>query len=59
MIKGSGQLFVHVRGFLVELAQRGVDVEPRALGSDPGRRWGSEDGTVVRAEDEATPLAGD
>lgn len=61
MIKGSGQLFAHVRGFLAVLAQCGVDVEPRvsSLGSEPERRWGSEDGTIVRAEDETTPLAGD
>ncbi|KAI0689051.1 ras guanine nucleotide exchange factor domain-containing protein [Cytidiella melzeri] len=61
MIKGSGQLFAHVRGFLAVLAQCGVNVEPPAspLGSEPDRRWGSDDGTIVRAEDEVTPLAGD
>ncbi|KAI0087803.1 ras guanine nucleotide exchange factor domain-containing protein [Irpex rosettiformis] len=60
MIKGSGQLFAHVRGFLAVLAQCGIDVEPRpsSLGSQPERWWGSEDGTVVRAEDDATPLPG-
>jgi son of sevenless len=61
MIKGSGQLFAHLRGFLAVLAQCGVSVEtePSPLGSEPDRRWGSDDGTIIRAEDEVTPLVGD
>ena len=55
MIRGSGQLFAHVRGFLAIAVQCGVNVqsssqshgsEHGSLGSD---RWSSKEGTLVRA----------
>lgn len=60
MIRGSGQLFAHVRGFLAVAVQCGVNVDPRAepASVESDRRWGSEEGTLIRSE-ESTPLPDD
>lgn len=55
MVRGGGQLFAHVRGFLAIAAQCGVSVHPskQAHGSERGSldaegRWDSQEGTLVR-----------
>jgi son of sevenless len=65
MIRGSGQLFAHVRGFLAVAMQCGINVQPSSqpqsseygsLGTD---RWGSQEGTMVRALQPSKPTTDD
>lgn len=62
MLKLAGQLFTHIRSFLVVAAQCGVDVRPpspaqtKGEGSEVGGkgsvegRWDSQEGTLVRSD---------
>ncbi|EKM51898.1 uncharacterized protein PHACADRAFT_150712 [Phanerochaete carnosa HHB-10118-sp] len=66
MIRGSGQLFAHVRDFLVLAAQCGIDLDAtsHSLGSerdssDTDSKWSSHDGTLVRVADPSTPVPDD
>ena len=57
MIRGSGQLFAHVRGLLAIAVQCGVNVQPssQAQGSEHESLgvdgWGSQEGTLVHHAD--------
>lgn len=66
MIRGSGQLFAHVRDFLAMAAQCGVDVAAAggSLVSEHGSSdvdggWDSREGTLVRIADPSTPMPDD
>ncbi|GJE88283.1 REM and RasGEF domain-containing protein [Phanerochaete sordida] len=64
MIRGSGQLFAHVRDFLAIATQCGLDfasqsTESDRASSDSEDRWGSHEGTLVRVADTPTPVADD
>ncbi|KAI0070257.1 ras GEF [Panus rudis PR-1116 ss-1] len=77
MVRLAGQLFAHVRSFLVIAAQCGIDVHLPASSAhsssssssnsvppltqtssstDSVGRWDSQDGTLIRSEEPATPL---
>ncbi|CAL1712901.1 unnamed protein product [Somion occarium] len=64
MVRLAGQLFAHVRGFLVSAVQCGVSVQPtsHALSSQfssSDGRWDSQEGTLVRSDNSANPFLGD
>lgn len=66
MIRGGGQLFAHVRGFLAIAVQCGLNVQPssQSEGTERGSldtegRWDSQEGTLVRSVGPSTPVPDD
>lgn len=62
MVRLGGQLFKHVRDFLGVAVQCGIVIQPPPRppsSTDSQGRWDSQEGTLVRSDDAATPMAVD